>query len=66
MNNAYIFEFKVQDSMEEKTLEETVAVALNQISEKNYDAGLLARGIKKEKIRHYGFAFCGKNVLIGK
>lgn len=65
-DNAYIFEFKVQDSMEEKTLEETVAVALNQISEKNYDAGLLARGIKKEKIRHYGFAFCGKNVLIGK
>ena len=52
--------------MEENTLEETVAVALNQISEKNYDAGLLARGIKKEKIRHYGFAFCGKNVLIGK
>ena len=42
-DNAYIFEFKVQDSMEEKTLEETVAVALNQISEKNYDAGLLAR-----------------------
>lgn len=65
-DNAYIFEFKVQDSMEEKSLEETVAVALNQISEKNYDAGLLAKGIKKEKIRHYGFAFCGKNVLIGK
>lgn len=65
-DNAYIFEFKVQDSMEEKSLEETVAVALNQINEKNYDAGLLAKGIKKEKIRHYGFAFCGKNVLIGK
>lgn len=65
-DNAYIFEFKVQDSMEEKTLEETVAVALNQINEKNYDAWLLAKGIKKEKIRHYEFAFCGKNVLIGK
>lgn len=32
---------------------------------KNYDAELLARGIPKEKIRHYGFAFEGKNVLIG-
>ena len=30
-----------------------------------YDAELLARGIPKEKIRHYGFAFEGKNVLIG-
>ena len=39
--------------------------ALVQIKEKNYDAELLARGIPKEKIRHYGFAFEGKNVLIG-
>ena len=31
----------------------------------DYDAELLARGIPKEKIRHYGFAFEGKNVLIG-
>lgn len=27
---------------------------------------LIAKGIRKEKIRHYGFAFCGKKVLIGK
>ena len=32
----------------------------NQIEEKHYDAQLLAKGMKKEKIRHYGFAFCGK------
>ena len=31
-----------------------------------YDAELLAKGIPKERIRHYGFAFCGKKVLIGK
>ena len=37
-----------------------------QIEEKHYDAQLLAKGMKKEKIRHYGFAFCGKKVLIGK
>ena len=29
-----------------------------------YDAELIARGISKERIKHYGFAFEGKNVLI--
>ena len=37
-----------------------------QIEEKHYDAQLLAKGMKKENIRYYGFAFCGKKVLIGK
>ena len=36
-----------------------------QINKNNYDALLIARGIPKEKIRHYGFAFEGKKVLIG-
>lgn len=58
-------EFKVKNNKKEQTLEETVQSALVQIKEKNYDAELLARGIPKEKIRHYGFAFEGKNVLIG-
>ena len=40
-------------------------MALQQIEEKNYDAELLALGILKERIRHYGFAFEGKKVLIG-
>lgn len=64
--DAYIFEFKVQDTLEENTLQDTVDAALKQIEEKHYDAQLLAKGMKKEKIRHYGFAFCGKKVLIGK
>ena len=64
--DAYIFEFKVQDILEENTLQDTVDAALKQIEEKHYDAQLIARGMKKEKIRHYGFAFCGKKVLIGK
>ena len=63
--NAIIIEFKVQDPDDEKSLQDTVNVALNQIREKNYDTDLLARGIPVERIRHYGFAFKGKEVLIG-
>ena len=59
-----ILEFKVRRA-KEKDLEETVQMALQQIEEKNYDAELLTLGIPKEKIRHYGFAFEGKKVLIG-
>lgn len=62
---SYILEFKVQDSASgEKNLEDTCRRALQQIDEKNYDAQLLAEGFRKEQIRHYGFAFSGKNVLI--
>ena len=60
----FILEFKVFYSYDESTFEETVQSALKQIEEKNYDAELLARGIEKERIRHYGFAFEGKQVLI--
>ncbi|WP_304975502.1 AAA family ATPase [uncultured Acetatifactor sp.] len=63
--DAIIIEFKVQDASEEMELSDTVASALEQIEEQNYEAGLIARGIPKERIRKYGFAFCGKRVLIG-
>lgn len=62
--NAIILEFKVYDSYDESTLEDTAQSALRQIEEKNYDAELIASGIEKERIRHYGFAFEGKKVLI--
>lgn len=64
-NPAIIIEFKVRDSKKEKSLEDTAKRALEQIEEKKYDEELFARGIAKEQIRHYGFAFCGKKVLIG-
>ena len=63
--NAYIFEFKVHDAEEEKTLADTVASAHKQIKEKQYEASLIAKGITAECIRTYGFAFEGKKVLIG-
>ena len=62
---AIVIEFKVHDSDEEKSLADTVAVAHKQIEEKRYDEEILALGIEKERIRHYGFAFEGKKVLIG-
>ena len=61
---AFILEFKAQDS-DEKDLEKTVESALNQIKDKKYESELIARGIEKERIRCYGFAFQGKRVLIG-
>ena len=64
-NPAIIIEFKVRDSKKEKSLEDTAKRALEQIEEKKYDEELFARGSAKERIRHYGFAFCGKKVLIG-
>ena len=44
---------------------ETVAAALRQIEEKEYERILIERGISPENIRKYGFAFEGKKVLIG-
>ena len=64
-DNAIVMEFKVHEPDEESSLQDTVQSALNQIQEKNYDAELLAQGIPTDRIRHYGFAFEGKKVLIG-
>ena len=62
---AFVLEFKVYDAQEELKLEDTVQSALAQIEEKDYDTELVERGISKLQIRHYGFAFEGKKVLIG-
>ena len=63
--DAIVMEFKVQNKAREKSLQCTVENALSQILEKQYDEELIARGIPQERIRHYGFAFCGKQILIG-
>ena len=59
-----VIEFKVINPRKETGLKETAESALRQIKEKDYDAELIRRGVKKENIRHYGFAFKGKEVLI--
>lgn len=64
-DDAILLEFKVHDPEEETTLRDTVQEAHRQIETKQYGAQLMARGIPKERIRSYGFAFQGKNVLIG-
>ncbi len=63
---AYVIEFKVHDPQEEKSLEDTAAAALKQITGKKYDVQLLNMGISKDNISHFGFAFEGKRVLIEK
>lgn len=63
---AYIIEFKVHKPNKEKDLAETVSNALLQIEEKQYGTQLAADGFEPERVKKYGFAFQGKNVLIGK
>ena len=63
-DDAIILEFKVFQPRKEQSLEDTAAAALKQIEKKDYAAVLRAKGIAQERIRKYGVAFQGKEVLI--
>lgn len=64
-DDAIVMEFKVFSEKKDKSLEGAVKNALEQIETLKYDTELLSRGIPKDRIRHYGFAFDGQRVLIG-
>ena len=63
--DAFILEFKVHDPEDESDLKDTVQAALKQIEDKQYETSLVAKGICKDNIHKYGFAFEGKKILIG-
>ena len=63
-DDGIIIEFKVLDDSEEKTLHDTANNAIKQITDMNYAAELMEKGLPAEYIHFYGFAFQGKNVLI--
>ena len=65
-DKAFILEFKTYDEEDEEGLKDTVQAALAQIEEKQYESNLIAGGVSKENIYKYGFAFRGKEVLIGR
>ena len=64
-DDGIIMEFKVFQPKKEESLEDTVMTALWQIEDRDYAKELLDRGIERSHIRSYGFAFRGKEVLIG-
>ncbi|MCM1542004.1 MAG: ATP-binding protein [Blautia sp.] len=63
--DAFVLEFKVVHARKGETLESAVQAALDQIEKKQYETALRAKGIPAERIHRYGFAFDGREVLIG-
>ena len=63
---AYVLEFKALDKeFDEKTLEDTLQAAKDQIKERNYAASLETAGIERDRIHQLGIAFQGKKCIVG-
>lgn len=63
-DKAFIFEFKVYNPSKDSDLKVAAENALAQIEQRKYSNVLIERGIDREQIYYYGFAFEGKKVLI--
>ena len=63
-DKAFIFEFKVYNPSKDSDLKAAAENALEQIEQRKYSNVLIERGIDREQIYYYGFAFEGKKVLI--
>lgn len=64
-SDAFVIGFIIFNKTRDMTMEDTVAAVHKQIEEKKYDELLIKKGIPAGKIKKYGFAFQGKEVLIG-
>ena len=62
--DAMIIEFKVFSPRRENAWKKRLKMPLKQIEEKDYARELKENGIHDSRIRCYGFAFRGKEVLI--
>lgn len=63
--DAYVIGFILFNKNRDLTMEDTVTAAHTQMEEKGCDTVLAAKGIQIDRIKKYGFAFQGKEVLIG-
>lgn len=68
VDDAIVIEFKVHESDEEESLQDTVRTALDQIKEKNYDAELLLQEYRQTgsvitalPLKEKGFDRTGRN-----
>ena len=59
-----VLEFKT--CSKDQTLEQACQAALEQIADRRYAAGLVARGVPAERVLTYGIAFQGKETLVAK
>lgn len=62
--DAYVIGFILFNKNRDLTMEDTVATAHKQMEDKRYEDLFLSKGIGPERLKKFGFAFQGKEVLI--